>query len=187
MTRMNFMRVVSISPRRLARHRALRTMRNRPVTDGPANELSSQGEMHGMNYKRNLLMTADPSRRRPLHQRLSMPRAQHRHIARDLRSQSRMCEQNHERCVRDYALELCHRRRPQVAPSLPRPWLGINKDNALSATGYRLSGGAHAKLRERRDKNVSGRDRVRSADIIINDRHTKTLAEPRLVATQQMQ
>src|SRR6267142_570178 len=69
----------------------------------------------------------DPPRRRSLHQRLPMPRTQHRHIPRDLTDQPRVRKQNHERRAGHEPRELRERLRPEITAALPRPGLGIKQ------------------------------------------------------------
>src|SRR5260370_8136251 len=63
----------------------------------------------------------DPPRRRPLHQRLTVPRTQHGPIARDLTHEPRMREENDERRVRHEPLEPRQRCGTQTGAPFPGP------------------------------------------------------------------
>src|SRR6266576_1731052 len=105
-----------------------------------------------------------PPRRRPLHQRLAVPGTQYRHIARDLRNQTRMREQDYQRRSRYEPLELRQRLWAEIRAALPRPRLRIDQDHVGCPGATTLYLGM---------KHIPRRNRIWSADVFIDDRNAK--------------
>src|SRR6266540_4193826 len=96
-----------------------------------------------------------------------------------------MREQNDERRLGHEPLELRERPRPEIAAALPRAWLGIDEDDVARA-GLRESRNPDGTCDQRLCENISRRNGIRPAHIIIDDRHAQRLPELRPVTAHEM-